>query len=300
MMNRAKNKARIFLLAGALFSFYSFICKAQSSFVNKTYTFSVGSTIKKTDLKITEGDEVRISASGKVVVHGFTGSVGPEGMDGYRNNRIDQVFPYGALLYKIGDDDWNIVDPQDTIVSDRTGVLKFIINDNDPVSNGGKFAIKVTVKTLKAENAKKSSEKTETKRAVENTPPHSSAGGLTLSELQKAGNYNLNEVQSFLTSKQFKLDDGSNGSMNKYSFKKDNVTASIVKDARENQTTFTTSSASNYKEIKASLDKYGYTYRKGEKKVNGVSKYVNAKYTLSIVQVTLNGKPQYFFTIKKR
>jgi len=299
-MNRAKNKARIFILAVTLFSFYSVICKAQNSFVNKTYTFSVGSVIKKTDLKINEGDELRITASGKVVVHGFTGSVGPEGMDGYRNNRIDQVFPYGALLYKVGDDDWNIVDPEDTIIADRTGVLKFIINDNDPVTNGGKFAIKVIVKTLKPDNTKKTITKTEPNKNVEYVAPRSSAGALTLSELQKASSANLSEVKSFLTTKQFKLDDGSKDNMNKYSFNKDDITASIVKDARENQTTFTTSSASNYKQIKASLERYGYVYRKGEKKVDGVSKYVNSKYTLSIVQVTLNNKPQYFFTIKKR
>ena len=305
MMNRAKNKVRIYILAILLFSIYAFRSDAQNSFVKNSFSFVVGSTIKKTDLKIKEGDELHISASGTVVVQGFTGSVGPEGIDGYKNHRMDPVFPYGALLYKVGDDDWNIVDPEDTITAERAGLLKFMVNDNDPSTNTGKFTVKVLVKSLKPETAQKIAKNAQPKKAPEITPPHAvasshtSGGTLTLSELQKASSNNAEGVKSFLTSKQFQFDDASKDDMSKYNYKKDDVSASIIKDTKANQTTFITSSDDNYRSIKASLDKFGYRLRKSEKKVDGVNKYANSKYSLSIVQVSLNNKPQYFITIKK-
>ena len=302
-MNRAKNKVRSYILAISLLFIYSITCKAQNSSAKNSYTFEVGQGLQKTDLKINEGDRVHLSASGTVVLRGVTGSTGPEGKDGFKNCRMDQVFEYGALLYKIGDDDWNIVDPQDTIIAERIGYLKFMINDNDPSYDSGKFTVKVTVNDSTQKTAKKIAPKkvrlTEPKRIPENTSPHLADGTLTLSELQKAGSYNLNDAKSFLASKQFRLDNVSNGNMDKYSFNKDNVTASIVKDAKDDQTTFTTSSLDNYEKIKSSLDEYGYTHRKAAKKVQGVSKYANSKYSLSIVSLQLNNKRQYFFTIKK-
>jgi hypothetical protein len=306
-MNRAKNKMRIYILAISLLFIYSIACKAQNSPAKNSYTFDVSPGIQKTDLKINEGDRVQLSASGTVVLRGVTGSVGPEGKDGFKNCRMDQVFEYGALLYKIGDDDWNIVDPEDTIIAERIGYLKFMINDNDPSNDSGKFIVKVTVNDSIQKVAKKIVPKkihiAEPKKIPENTSPHlpatTLAGTLTLSELQKASSYNFNDAKSFLTSKQFRIDNESKDNMSKYSFNKDDVTASIVKDGKENQTTFETSSTDNYEQIKASLDKFGYTHRKAGKKVEGVSKYANSKYALSIVSLKLNNKTQYFFTIKK-
>jgi hypothetical protein len=299
MMNWAKNKMRVSTFIILLFSSFSIICSAQDEFVKKSYTVEVGSTVQKTSFKINEGDEVRISALGRVVVHGFSGTVGPDGLEGYKNYRMDPVFAYGALLYKIGDDDWNIVDPEDTIVADRSGVLKFIVNDNDPSNNSGRFSVKITVRSLKPDEPAKIVKKAEPKKTPEKIPKDLPAGTLTLSELQKATNYGLGDVKSFLTAKQFRFDDESNDKMNKYSFNNGVINATVVKDTRENQTTFITSSADNYKTIKAALDNYGYKHRKAEKKVEGVDKYSNPRYSLSIVQVTLNNKPQYFFTIKK-
>ena len=299
MMNWAKNKVGAYTLIILLFSSFSIICRAQDDFVKKSYTVEVGATIKKTSFKINEGDEVRISASGRVVVHGFSGSVGPDGLDGYKGYRMDQVFAYGALLYKIGDDNWNIVDPEDTIIADRTGTLKFIINDNDPSNDQGKFTVKITVKSSKGDDSPKIVKKAEPKKVPEKIPKNLPAGTLTLSELQKATNYGLGDVKSFLTEKQFRFDDESNEKMNKYIFNNGVINATVVKDTNGNQTTFITSSADNYKTIKAALDNYGYRHRKIEKKVDGVDKYSNSKYSLSIVQITLNSKPQYFFTIRK-
>ncbi len=133
-MNRAKNKVRNYILIISLLSIYSITCRAQDGFVKNSYTFDVNSNsyANKTSLKINEGEQVHITASGKIILRGVTGSSTPEGIDGFKNCRMDPVFPYGALLYKIGDDDWNIVDPEDSIIAEQTGYLKLMINDNDP------------------------------------------------------------------------------------------------------------------------------------------------------------------------
>ncbi|HEY8780413.1 MAG TPA: hypothetical protein VIM16_02260 [Mucilaginibacter sp.] len=306
-MNRAKNKMHNCILAIVLFSIYSITTKGQNSPVKNSYTFDVSanSFINKTDLKINEGDKVNLSPSGTIVLRGVTGSSAPEGREGFANCRMDPVFPYGALLYKIGEDDWEIVNSDDTIVAERTGYLKFMVNDNDPTDNKGKYTVKVTVGdvkpniTQKIATVAKKAKVADHKTTAPNTSPHLPAGILTLSELEKASGDNLNDAKEFLTSKQFRFDDASNDHMHKYNFNKDNITASLVKDIKENQTTFETSSSDNYEEIKASLDKYGFKHRKADKEVKGVTKYSNSKYSLFIVLLNLNNKRQYFFSIKK-
>ncbi|HEY4323824.1 MAG TPA: hypothetical protein VGN20_07550 [Mucilaginibacter sp.] len=308
-MIRAKNKVRSYLLAISFLCIYSTICTAQGSSATRSYTFDVSAYIKKTTLKVNEGDEVHISASGSIVLRGVTGTTGPEGIDGFSNCRMDAVFPYGALLYKIGDDDWNIVDPGDTIIAERLGYLKLMVNDNDPTSNNGRFIVKVKVKSAGTSNAPQKmatkaaivepEKSIEPEKASEEVSPNLPAGQLTLSDLQKASGYNLNDAKSFLTLKKFRPDNGSNDHMHKYIFNNDDVSASIIKDVKDNQTTFATSSYNNYKAIKAALNENGYTRRAMVKKVQGVSEYANESYTLYILLVKLNNKYQYTFAIKK-
>jgi len=312
-MNRAKNKIRNYILIISVLFIYSITCKAQDGFVKNSYTFDVNpnSYVNKTSLKINEGEQVHITASGKIVLRGVTGSATPEGIDGFKNCRMDPVFPFGALLYKIGDDDWNIVDPEDSIIAEQTGYLKLMVNDNDPTTNTGRFTVKVTVQSLKADSGQKIVKKTEVikkkevvnqtepKKVTKDISPDLPSGTLTLSELQKISSDNLNNAKGLLTSKQFHFDDASNDHMNKYNFNNNNVTSSIIKDVKENQTTFTTSSRENYEQIKESLDEYGYTRGKLVEKVAGVTKYVNSKYSLFILALKLNNKYQYSFAIKK-
>jgi hypothetical protein len=311
-MNRAKNKIWNCILAISLLSIYAITCKAQDSFLKNNYTFEVkaNSYINKTSLKINEGEEVLIKASGIITLRGVTGSASPEGKEGFNNCRMDPVFLYGALLYKIGEDDWEIVDPQDSIIAEQTGYLKFMVNDNDPTSNSGQFTVKVTLLSLNADSGKKviafkkterkkTTETPERKRTAENISPPLSSGTLSLSELQKVCTDNLTAAKGLLSAKQFRFDDGSNDHLNKYNFNNGNVVTSVIKDAAENQTTYVTSSTDNYKEIKAALDDYGYKRRSLVKKVEGVTKYVNSKYSLFILSFKLNNKYQYSFAMKK-
>ena len=149
-MNRAKNKVRNNTFAILLLSFYSIICKAQDSFVKNRSTFSVSTHLKKTYLKINVGDIVQITTSGKMVLHGVPGSAGPDGIDGFTDRCMDSVFPYGALLYKIGNDDWVMPDPDNPLTADQAGYLKLMVNDNDPSNNRGRFTVKVTVISSKS------------------------------------------------------------------------------------------------------------------------------------------------------
>ncbi len=99
-MNRAKNKVLNYTFAILLLSVYSITCQAQNSFVKNRVTYSIGTRLKKTYLKINAGDIVQVTASGKMVFHGIAGSAGPDGIDGFADRCMDPVFPYGALLYK--------------------------------------------------------------------------------------------------------------------------------------------------------------------------------------------------------
>jgi len=351
-MNRAKNKVRNYIFAILLLSIYSIVCKAQNSFVKSRATFSVSRHLKKTHLKINAGDVVQVTASGQMVLHGVPGSAGPDGIDGFTDRCMDSVFPYGALLYKIGNDDWVMPDPDNPLTADQAGYLKLMVNDNDPSNNRGRFTVKVTVTSSKSnsrnqivngsapEKAKDTMasiphstavpEKAKNKirpiphsaavprkakdniaatphsaatpaKAKENLAPspHSTAGLLTLSELQQLSSNGANVAKAFLISRHFQVDAESTVLTNKYNFNNNDVNATIIKYVKENQASFSTSSAYNYEAIKTSLLGYGYTPRELVTKAEGVTKYANSRYTMSIVLFKLNNKPQYLFVVKK-
>ncbi len=410
-MNRAQNKVRKYILAILLLSVYSITCNAQNSFVKSRYTFSVSTRLKKTYVKIKIGDVVQVTASGKMVFHGITGSAGPDGMEGFPDRCMDPVFPYGALLYKVGNDDWVMADPDNPLTADQAGYLKLMVNDNDPFRNRGGFLVKVTVTGSKANdghqivnrpvpekakdniaprpkdnvapipNSGVALEKPKDKiaptprsvaapqkaknnkapapnsaglpgktkdnialtprstavpgkakdniapaphpgaapdkakeniaathnsvvvpeKAKENiTPiPRAAAGLLTLPQLQQLSAYSAKAAKALLTSKQFRVDGESDYLTNKYNFINNDIAAYVIKYVNENQATFSTSSAYNYEAIKASLNKYKYTPRELVTKAEGVTKYANSKYSMSIVLSQLNNKPQYLFVVKK-
>jgi len=402
-MNRAKNKVLNYTFAILLLSVYSIACKAQNSFVKNRATYSVSMHLKKTYLKINAGDVVQVTASGKMVFHGITGSAGPGGMDGFTDRCMDPVFPYGALLYKVGEDDWVMADPDNPLTADQAGYLKLMVNENDPSGNRGWFTVKVIVTSSKANGGHQITNRPAPNKAKQNiaaipnagvapekpknnvapiphsgaalekpknniaptpnstatpekaknnivppprpgaasgkakdnmapttnsaavpgkakdniapTPnsvvvpekvknniapiPRSAAGLLTLPQLQQLSTYSAKAAKGFLTSKHFRVDGDSDDQTNKYDFNNNDITAYIIKYVKENQATFSTSSAYNYEAIIAALHKYRYTPRELVTKAEGVTKYANAKYSMSIVLSQLNNKPQYLFVVKK-
>jgi hypothetical protein len=402
-MNRAKNKVLNYTFAILLLSVYSITCKAQNSFVKNRSIFSVSTHLKKTYLKINVGDVIQVTVSGKMVFHGITGSAGPDGIDGFTDRCMDPVFPYGALLYKVGEDDWVMADPDNPLTADQAGYLKLMVNDNDPSGDRGRFTVKVIVTSSKANGERQIVNRPAPGKAKQNiakiphaaaaperpkdnvapiprsgtalekpkdnialtphstavpekakdnkaliphpgtapekpkdniastphselapekaknnivpTPhpgvapekaknnivptPRSTAGILTLSELQQLSSNSVKAAKAFLTSKHFRVDTESNNQINKYNFSNNDVIAYITKYAKENQATFSTSSAYNYEAIKASLNKYQYTPRELVTKAEGVTKYANSRYSMSIVLSQLNNKPQYLFVVKK-
>jgi hypothetical protein len=337
--------------------------------VKNRYTFNVSKYLKKTRVKIDTGDVVQITASGKIILHGVPGSAGPEGVDDFTDRCIDPVFPYGALLYKIGYDDWNMVDPDNAITADKTGYLKLTVNDNHPSNNRGMFTVNVTVTSSKINGRHQlvkvpAPQKAEDniapiphstavpKKARDNIQPiphstavpqktgdniqpiphstavtekakgnilpiqhstvvqekakdniqptpHLTAGILTLSQLQLLSTNSANAAKAFLTAKHFRVDAESSDLTNKYNFSNNDVSASIIKYVKENQASLSTSSALNYEVIKASLHNYEYTPRELVTKAEGVTKFANSRYSISIVLFKLNNKPQYIFVVKR-
>ena len=110
--------------------------------------------------------------------------------------------------------------------------------------------------------------------------PRSTAGVLTLAQLQQISSYGAKAAKTFLTSKQFQFDNGSDDQTNKYNFNNNEVIAFVIKYVNENQASFSTSSAYNYQVIKASLNKYRYTPRELVTKAEGVFKYANSRYSM--------------------
>ncbi len=113
--------------------------------------------------------------------------------------------------------------------------------------------------------------------------PRSAAGLLTLPQLQQLSSNTAKSAQAFLKSKHFRVDGESDDLGNKYNFNNEDITAYIIKYVKENPDTFSTSSEYNYEAIIASLHKYRYTPRELVTKAEGVTKYANAKYSMSIV-----------------
>ncbi|NJL86780.1 MAG: hypothetical protein HC886_13685 [Leptolyngbyaceae cyanobacterium SM1_1_3] len=103
-----------------------------------------------TGISVRAGDALEIKASGTVRFGFFVGSGGPEGIfiDPDYNYFID--VPHGSLLGRISRpgiqdfDGWFLVGEGINMVAESSGVLQFIVNDNDYNNNAGQFCIEVT------------------------------------------------------------------------------------------------------------------------------------------------------------
>ncbi len=109
------------------------------------YYFDVKSTGLTTDVKVKEGDWIKINASGRIKVGQFAGNSGPEGINGFALYNRDSDFLHGALLVKIGSSfNWMGTNREFLFKAERSGVLKFMVNDIEPGNNSGVYSVEVT------------------------------------------------------------------------------------------------------------------------------------------------------------
>ncbi|WP_117881070.1 hypothetical protein [Aureibaculum luteum] len=109
-------------------------------------TWSVSSLKTVTDVAVKKGQEVTITASGKVKVGDFMGSVSPAGISGYGAFSIDKRYNHGALMARIGSGSWTYIGTRKTFTANKSGILYFKINDKFPDNNEGEFKVKYFLK----------------------------------------------------------------------------------------------------------------------------------------------------------
>ena len=105
-------------------------------------------------IHVENGDLVNIKASGSIRVGAWVGNSGPEGISrGVGNISLAQYcyfpnFNHGALLYRIGSDEWKcyLAGTDNNFISPQSGNIEFAVNDNDQGNNSGYYTVVVNVK----------------------------------------------------------------------------------------------------------------------------------------------------------
>ncbi|MGH7682023.1 MAG: hypothetical protein ACRENN_08560, partial [Candidatus Eiseniibacteriota bacterium] len=99
---------------------------------------------------VAKGDKISIRASGEVTFGIMAGSGGPEGINFLPSYNYFQNLNHGCLIGRIAqsddsDDPWSYIGASADFTADRSGLLQFNVNDNDPDNNVGEFAVEITV-----------------------------------------------------------------------------------------------------------------------------------------------------------
>lgn len=102
----------------------------------------VNSYTDHADVFIKKGDKIYLKATGTVKYGSWTGSGGPEGIDGFGSFSTNTNFKHGSLLGKIGQNgEWFLIGSYKTLTATISGKLFIMINDNDPSNNEGGFDV---------------------------------------------------------------------------------------------------------------------------------------------------------------
>lgn len=106
-----------------------------------------------TKIKVNVGDQINISATGRIVLGPVSGEAGPNGLGGVSGQffKVYNVVPnqnHGAMLVRInssGNEPWGLAGDSCSFSADRTGVLEFMVNDKEMDNDVGHFNVKVEV-----------------------------------------------------------------------------------------------------------------------------------------------------------
>ncbi len=99
---------------------------------------------------VKKGDRILIEASGSVMLGGFAGSAGPNGLTSglFQNYNEVRGAYHGALLCRIGYEGyWVNVGEKKEFIAETDGSLNFIVNDAYYNNNSGEFKGTVTIIT---------------------------------------------------------------------------------------------------------------------------------------------------------
>ncbi|MBW1296011.1 hypothetical protein [Aquimarina litoralis] len=117
-----------------------------------SFSFKMYGTSGKTVLRsfpISIGDNIKITAKGRVNFGFFAGPAGPKGFTNglYQNYNIVRGGNHGALICRVGTNrnDWILVGNEVEFVSQKKGYLELLINDNDSGNNSGSFSGEISI-----------------------------------------------------------------------------------------------------------------------------------------------------------
>ena len=112
-------------------------------------------TMKSSGIRVSAGDVISVSASGRVIMSpwGSSSSVGPEGNSRYSYYSVGSTrYNGGALLARIGDSgNYQMVGARKKWVAKKSGVLKFGVAMNPSYSSGsyyfpGNYSLRIKIK----------------------------------------------------------------------------------------------------------------------------------------------------------
>lgn len=129
---------------------------------SSNYTIAVNDFMAESGICVRQGDKVKISATGMMIVGEFVGMLGPEGKEHFQlgglfTTPIDPIYdiipelPHGVLLFRIADptlsatEGWMHYDAIKQFTADKAGCLEFDMNDKDNTDNSGAFTVQVDI-----------------------------------------------------------------------------------------------------------------------------------------------------------
>jgi len=113
----------------------------------------VDSYTNMTDIVLQVGDKMKIQADGfiRVAPLNLVPPVGPAGIKNYDGQKHDKLFPFGALIAKIGDKgEWFLIGYGRAFNADTSGKLMLKINDDEPDDNNWHYDVDYNI-TLKSQ-----------------------------------------------------------------------------------------------------------------------------------------------------
>jgi len=115
---------------------------------DETYQVEILTRLSTT-IKLEKDDRVMITADGQIRLGSFAGISGPDGVPGFTQYNICPDDRHGALFARLRDDDdeekWKRIGKDGIILAKKSGVLEFLVNDNEPGNNEGSYKVTVRV-----------------------------------------------------------------------------------------------------------------------------------------------------------
>jgi len=116
-----------------------------------------------TKIKVSQGDQINISASGKIILGPVSGAAGPNGLSGvsgefFKIYNIEPNLNHGALLVRInqnGKEQWIFAGDSLSFIADKSGTLEFLVNDKSLTNNKDHFKVKVDITKSSGSNIAK-------------------------------------------------------------------------------------------------------------------------------------------------